>query len=74
MKIVALGATALALVALTSLSPARADGPRPSGGNTWRGMSQPAETNPVAASPHYELQHHYAGHHPRWVGQWVLIR
>jgi hypothetical protein len=37
-------------------------------------MSQPAGTNPVAASPHYELQHHYAGHHPRWVEQWVLVR
>ncbi len=74
MKILALGATALALVALTSLSPARADGPRPSSGNTWRGMSQPAETNLVASSPHYELQYHYAGHHPRWVGQWVLVR
>jgi hypothetical protein len=72
MKIFAL--VALALVALTSLSPAMADGPRASGGNTWRGMSQPAIPNPVATSPHYELQYHYAGRHPRWVGQWVLIR
>jgi hypothetical protein len=74
MKMLALSATTLALVALTSLSPAMADGPRASGGNTWRGMSQPAETNLVAATPHYELQYHYAGHHPRWVGQWVLVR
>jgi hypothetical protein len=27
-------------------------------------MSQPAETNLVASSPHYELQYQYAGHHP----------
>jgi hypothetical protein len=74
MKILALCVTTLALVALTSLSPAMADGPRASGGNTWRGMSQPAATNPVAASAHYELQYHYAGRHPRWVGQWVLVR
>ena len=74
MKILTSGATALALVALTTLSPAIADGPRPSGGNTWRGMSQPADTKHVTTSPHYELQYHYAGHHPRWVGQWVLVR
>jgi len=74
MKILAAGAAALALVVLTSLSSAMADGPRPSGGNTWHGMSWPPGTNPVAAIPHYELQHHYAGHHPRWVEQWVLVR
>lgn len=74
MKILGWGATTLALVALTSLSPAIADGPRPSGGNTWRGMSQPADAKLVTTSPHYELQYHYAGHHPRWVGQWVLVR
>lgn len=73
MKILAAGVAALAL-ALTSLSPAMADGPRASGGNTWRGMSRPTVTGLVAASPHYELQYHYAGHHPRWVGQWVLVR
>ncbi len=74
MKILTLGVTTLALVAFASLSPVMADGPRPSGGNTWHGMSQPAGTNPIAANPHYELQYHYAGHHPRWVGQWVLVR
>jgi hypothetical protein len=74
MKILALGATALALVAFASWSPAMADGPRASGGNTWHGMSQAADANLVSASPHYELQYHYAGHHPRWVGQWVLVR
>ena len=73
MKISALGATTLALVAFARLSPAMADGPRPSGGNTWHGMSPPAQTKLVAASPHYEFQYHYAGHHPRWVGQWVLV-
>jgi hypothetical protein len=74
MKILSFGVMAVALVALTSWSPAMADGPRASGGNTWRGMSQPRGVNPVAASPHYALQYHYAGHYPRWVGQWVLVR
>jgi hypothetical protein len=74
MKILASGATILALVSLTSLSPAMADGPMPSGGKTWHGMSHPADTNLAAPSPHYELQYHYAGHHPRWVGRWVLVR
>ncbi len=74
MKILAFAAATLALVAFASVSAAMAQGPRPSGGNTWPGMSQAAGTNRVAASPHYELQYHYAGHHPRWVGQWVLVR
>ena len=74
MKNFVLGATALALVALANLSPAMAAGPKPSGGNTWPGMSQPADRNSVVNSPHYELQYHYAGRHPRWAEQWVLVR
>ena len=74
MKILALGATALALVTFASLSAAMAQGPRASGGNSWPGISQPAATNLATASPHYELQYHYTGHHARWVGQWVLVR
>ena len=74
MKILALGVTALAVAAFTSFSPEMTDGPRASGGNTWHGMSRPADTKVVTASPRYELQYHYAGHHPRWVGQWMLVR
>jgi hypothetical protein len=74
MKTTALGDTILALAAFTSLSPAMAQGPRPSGGNTWHGMTQPADANLVTGRLHYELQYHYAGRHPRWVGQWVLVR
>ena len=40
MKALWCGATALALVAAVSLSPAMAQGPKPSGGNTWPGISQ----------------------------------
>jgi hypothetical protein len=74
MKILTRGPTALALVTFASLSAAMAQGPRASGGNSWPGISQPAATNLATASPHYELQYHYTGHHPRWVGQWVLVQ
>ena len=71
MKILAAGAAALALVVLTSLSSAVADGPRASGGNTGTAcLSRPAQipSRPVRIT---SWQHHYAGHHPRWVEQWV---
>ncbi len=41
MKALHCGAPALALVAAVSLSPAMAQGPKPSGGATWPGISQP---------------------------------
>jgi hypothetical protein len=40
MKALSCGVTALALMAAVSLSPAMAQGPKPSGGNTWPGISQ----------------------------------
>jgi hypothetical protein len=40
MKALWCGATALTLVAAVSLSSAMAQGPKPSGGNTWPGISQ----------------------------------
>jgi hypothetical protein len=68
MKALWCGATALALVAAVSLSPAMAQGPRPSGGTTV-----PA-ANATATTPHYEWQYHYAGRHARWQRDWVLVR
>ena len=44
-----LGATALGLVAAVNLSSARAEGPKPSGGNLWSGISQPIEHDAVPA-------------------------
>ena len=44
-----LGATALALVAAVNLSSARAEGPKPSGGNLWSGISQPVKHDAVPA-------------------------
>src|ERR1700751_43191 len=74
MKILALGATALALVTFASLSAAMAQGPRASGGNSWPGISQPAATNLATAGPHYELQYHSGAPPPGGVGQWLLVR
>src|ERR1700751_1981038 len=43
MQTPSLGATALALVAVVNLSPARAEGPKLSGGTLWSGISQPVD-------------------------------
>jgi hypothetical protein len=44
-----LGATALAPVAAVNLLSARAEGPKPSGGNLWSGISQPVGHDAVPA-------------------------
>jgi hypothetical protein len=44
-----LGATALALVGAVNLSSAWAEGPKPSGGNLWSGISQSVEHDAVPA-------------------------
>jgi hypothetical protein len=42
-------ATTLALMASIGLAPAMAQGPKPSGGKTWPGISQPVEHDAVPA-------------------------
>jgi hypothetical protein len=76
MKTSVFGAVALTLVAVANLSPAMAQGARPSGGNTWLGISQrvdPATAGAAPTTPHYEYQYGY-DHHAAWRGHWVLIR
>jgi hypothetical protein len=76
MKTLSLTTAALALVAAANLSPAMAQGPKPSGGNTWSGISQrvePGSANANTTTAHYEYQYGY-DHHARWRGHWVLIR
>jgi hypothetical protein len=75
-KTLLLAATTLALVAAVNLTPATAQGTKPSGGNTWPGISQRVDTSaPSAATttPHYEYQYGY-DHHAAWRGHWVLVR
>ena len=67
---------AVALAGATVVLPwasALADGPRAS---SYHAISGPADTqdNNLSAVPHYEWQYHYAGHHPRFEGHWVLVQ
>lgn len=76
MKTLSLTTAALALVAAANLSPAMAQGPKPSGGNTWPGISRGVDfgsPNAVTTTPHYEYQYGY-DHHAAWRGHWVLVR
>jgi len=69
------GATALTLVAAVSLSPAMAQGPKPSGGNAWPGISQrvvPSSPSAATTNAHYEWRSGY-DHHAKWRGHWVLV-
>ena len=75
-KTLLLAAATLALVASANLSPAMAQGPKLSGGNTWPGISQRVDsgsTSPATTAPHYEYQYGY-DHHAAWRGHWVLVR
>jgi hypothetical protein len=80
-------AAAAVLLAATALSPmARAEGPRPSSGTNWPGMSASATDAPVAAVPDaYVAQPaepgpapHYVWHEGyesggKWRAHWVLV-
>jgi hypothetical protein len=71
-----LGTAALALVSAEYLSPALAQGPKPSGGNAWPGISELVDTgssHALKTTAHYEYQYGY-DHHGRWRGQWILVR
>lgn len=76
MKALWWGATALGLVAAVSLSPAMAQGPKPSGGNTWPGISQrvvPSSPSAATTNAHYEWRSGY-DHYGIWRGHWVLVQ
>ena len=76
MKTLLFAGAALALLAAVYLSPAMAQGPKLSGGNTWPDISQrvdPDASTAVAATPRYELQYGY-DKHGRWRGHWALVR
>jgi hypothetical protein len=76
MKSLSLATAALALVVAASISPAMAQGPKPSGDNAWPGISQHLDAgslNAVTTTPHYEYQYGY-DHHGEWRGHWVLVR
>lgn len=72
MKTLLLASAFFALLAAATVSPAMAQGPKLSGGNTWPGISQRVDPWPSAAAQHYELQYSY-DKHGAWRGHWVLV-
>ena len=77
MKPLLLAATAAVFTAAVNLTPASAADPRATAGNPQAAIRQnvaPAIADTAAVIPHYEWQYHYVGHHPRYVGHWVLVR
>ena len=76
MKTLLLAGASLALLTAVNLSPAMAQGPTLSGGNTWAGISQRVDTsseNAATITAHYESQYGY-DKHGAWRGHWVLVR
>jgi hypothetical protein len=76
MKTLLLASATLALLTAVSFSPAMAQEPKPSGGNTWAGISQRVDmssANVAATAAHYEYQYGY-DKHAAWRGHWVLVR
>jgi len=76
MKTLLLAGATLALPTAVNFSPAMAQEPKPSDGNTWAGISQRVDTssaNATATAAHYEYRYGY-DKHPAWRGHWVLVR
>ena len=76
MKTLLLAGATLALLTAVDFTPATAQGPKLSGGNTWPGISQRVDTSSAdaaATTAHYEYQYGYEKH-GGWRGHWVLVR
>jgi len=64
------------LLTAVELTPAMAQGPKLSGGNTWAGISRRVDTgsaDAAATTAHYEYQYGY-DKHGAWRGHWALVR
>jgi hypothetical protein len=75
MKTLLLTGATLALLTAVNFSPVMAQEPKPSGGNTWAGISQRVDTgaaNAATTSAHYEYRYGY-DKHAAWRGHWVLV-
>jgi hypothetical protein len=75
MKTLLLAGATLALLIAVNLSPAIGQEPKPSGGNTWAGISQRVDigaANAATTSAHYEYRYGY-DKHAAWRGHWVLV-
>ena len=76
MKTLLLAGATLALLTAVDFTPAMAQGPKLSGGNTWAGISQRVDTSSAdaaATTGQYEYRYGY-DKHGAWRGHWVLVR
>jgi hypothetical protein len=76
MKTLLLAGATLGLLNAVNLSAAMPLEPKPSGGDTWAGISQRVDAgsaNAPATTAHYEYQYGY-DKHAAWRGHWVLVR
>ena len=76
MKTLLLAGATLALLTAVNFLPAMAQEPKPSGGNTWAGISERVDigsANAAATAPHYEYQYAY-DKRGAWRGHWILVR
>jgi hypothetical protein len=76
MKTLLLAGATVALLTAVNFSPATAQRPKPSGGNTWAGISQRVDVsfaNSATTTAHYDYQYGY-DKHGAWRGHWILVR
>jgi hypothetical protein len=76
MKTLLLASATLVLLTAANFSPAMAQEPKPSGGNTWAGISQRVDigsANAAVTTAHYEYRYGY-DKHAAWRGHWVQVR
>ena len=64
-------AAAVILAGALNVGSALADGPRPSSSHA---IAQLQAQTSESATPRYEWQYHYVGHHPHLVGYWAVVR
>ena len=67
-------AAALILAGALYAGSALADGPRPSSSHAIAQSGQRQAEAQQTASPQYQWQYHYVGHHPHLVGYWAVVR
>ena len=76
MRTLLLAGATLALLTAVNFSPAMAQEPKPSGGNTCAGTSQRVDSgtaNAAVIAPHYVYQDGY-NRRGDWRGHWILVR
>ena len=66
--------TVATLAAAAGSASAFAEGPRASSSNAIFTTAERQLSGSQLATPQYQWQYHYVGHHPRLEGYWALVR